>query len=285
MAIMFFQQLINGLMIGAMYALVALGVTMTFGLMDIVNFAHGQFVMMGAFFCYFAIKLLGMNFFLALLVSTILTFAVGILLERYTFRFTRLNPVNGLMISIGLILILENLAVVLFGVETKTIRPTFPGVINILDLVLARQRLFAFLFAGVLLFLFFLFLKRTKIGKAIRVIPQEREAAELMGIDIDRITGFSFGLGCVLAAIAGCLLGSLFIVTPFMGERPLIKSFVIITLGGFGSIPGAVIAALIIGVLESLAAVFISSEWQDAFGFGILILVLMARPMGLFGER
>jgi branched-chain amino acid transport system permease protein len=268
-----------------MYALVALGVTMTFGLMDIVNFAHGQFVMMGAFFCYLSITLLGMNFFIASLVSIFLTFAVGIILERYTYRFARLNPINGLMISIGLIFVLENLVIILWGVETKTIVPAFPGVIKFFDLVLARQRLFAFLCSALLIILFFIFLSKTKLGKALRAIPQEREAAELMGINIDRITGFSFGLGCALAAIAGILLGSLFIVTPFMGERPLVKSFIIITLGGFGSIPGAVIGALIIGVLETLAAVFISSEWQDAFGFVILILVLMVKPMGLFGER
>ena len=145
MLTMFFQQIINGLMIGSMYALVALGVTMTFGLMDIVNFAHGQFVMMGEFFCYLSITLLGMNFFIAFLVSIFLTFAVGIILERYTYRFARLNPINGLMISIGLIFVLENLVIILWGVETKTIVPAFPGVIKIFDLVLARQRMFAFL--------------------------------------------------------------------------------------------------------------------------------------------
>ena len=285
MIAMFLQQLVNGLIIGAVYALVALGLTMSFGLMNIVNFAHGQFVMMGAFFCYFALALLKVNFILASVISMLLTFVVGIVLERYSFRFARLNPVNGLMISIGLILILENSAIVLFGVEAKTIDPIFPGVINIFDLVFAYQRLFAFLCAALLLCLLFVFLKTTKTGKAIRAIPQDREAAELMGINVNRVTGISFGLGCALASIAGVLLGSLFIVSPFMGERPLVKAFVIITLGGFGSIPGAVIGALIIGVLESLAGAFVSSEWQDAFGFVILILVLLVKPMGLFGER
>lgn len=285
MIAMFLQQMVNGIIIGSVYALVALGLTMSFGLMNIVNFAHGQFVMMGAFFCYFALALLKVNFVFAALISMVLTFVVGIVLERYSFRFARLNPVNGLMISIGLILILENSAIVLFGVEAKTIDPIFPGVVNVIDLVFAYQRLFAFLCAALLLLLLFAFLKTTKTGKAIRAIPQDREAAELMGINVNRITGISFGLGCALASIAGVLLGSLFIVSPFMGERPLVKAFVIITLGGFGSIPGAVVGALIIGVLESLAGAFVSSEWQDAFGFVILILVLLVKPMGLFGER
>lgn len=285
MFIIFLQQILNGLMIGSIYALVALGVTMTFGLMDIVNFAHGGIVMVGAFFCFLAIEILKINFFLAVGISTCLTFLLGIILERYTFRFARLKPINGLLISIGLIAILENGAIVLWGVDTKTILPVFPGVFNIFDLILARQRTFSFVFSLLLIGIFFLFLKKSKHGKAIRAIAQEREAALLMGINIDRLTSLSFALGCTLAAVAGCLIGSLFIVNPFMGTRPLIKSFVIITLGGFGSLPGAVLGALMIGITESLGAGYISSEWQDAFGFGILILVLMFRPMGLFGER
>ncbi len=286
MTAMFVQQLVNGLIIGSIYALVALGLTMSFGLMNIVNFAHGQFVMLGAFICFFALGLFGAGtFFLAMAVSMAIAFVIGVVLERYTFRFARASPVNGLMISIGLILVIENSAIVLFGVESRTIEPIFPGVIEVAGLVFAKQRLFALACTAVLLLLFFEFLKKFRIGKAIRAIPQDEEAARLMGININRVTAISFGLGCALAAVAGILLGSLFTVSPFMGERPLMKAFVIITLGGFGSIPGAVAAALIIGVIESLGAAFVSSEWQDAFGFVILILVLLLRPMGLFGER
>ena len=285
MSTIFLQQILNGLMIGSIYALVALGVTLTFGLMDIANFAHGGIVMVGAFFCFYAIEILKISFFLAIAVSTCLTFLFGIFLERYTFRFARMKPINGMLISIGLIAILENGAIVLWGVDTKTIQPVFPGVFNVFNLILARQRTFSFIFSLLLIGIFFLFLKKSKHGKAIRAIAQEREAALLMGINIDRLTALSFALGCALAAVAGSLIGSLFIVNPFMGIRPLIKSFIIITLGGFGSLPGAVAGALMIGVVESLGAGYISSEWQDAFGFGILILVLMFKPMGLFGER
>jgi branched-chain amino acid transport system permease protein len=285
MTAMFVQQLVNGLIIGSVYALVALGLTMSFGLMNIVNFAHGQIVTIGAFVCYFALTLLDVNFIAAALIAMAAAFLLGLLLERYTFRFARASPVNGLMISIGLILVIENSSIVLFGVETRTIDPIFPGVIDVGEIVFAKQRLLAFTCSALLLALLFLFLRRTRIGKAIRAIPQDREAAQLMGINIDRITGIAFGLGCALAAIAGALLGSLFVISPFMGERPLMKAFVIITLGGFGSIPGAVVAALILGILESLGAAFVSSEWQDAFGFVLLILILLFRPMGLFGER
>jgi branched-chain amino acid transport system permease protein len=285
MTAMVVQQVVNGLIIGSIYALVALGLTMSFGLMHIVNFAHGQIVTIGAFLCFFALTLLNVNFIAAAALGMVAAFVLGMLLERYTFRFARASPVNGLMISIGLILAIENASILVFGVETRTIDPIFPGVIEVGDVVFAKQRLFAFAVSALLLGAFFLFLKGSRIGKAIRAIPQDREAAQLMGINIDRVTGISFGLGCALAAIAGALLGSLFVITPFMGERPLMKAFVIITLGGFGSIPGAVVAALILGVLESLGAAFVSSEWQDAFGFVLLILVLLFRPTGLFGER
>ncbi len=286
MTAMVVQQLMNGLIIGSIYALVALGLTMSFGLMNIVNFAHGQFVMMGAFICFFTLALFGPKmFFLAAAASMAIAFVLGLLFERYTFRYARSSPVNGLMISIGLILVIENSAIVLFGVETRAIDPVFPGVIEVGGVYFAKQRLFALACTALALTLFFLFLRNARIGKAIRAIPQDPEAARLMGINIDRTTAISFALGCALAAMAGILLGSLFTVSPFMGERPLIKAFVIITLGGFGSIPGAVVAALIIGVLESLGAAFVSSEWQDAFGFVMLILILLLRPMGLFGER
>ncbi len=278
------QQLVNGLVMGSIYGLVALGVTMSFGLMGIVNFAHGAFVMAGAFLVFYLTTLYGMPFLVAALVAMAVVGAFGFLVERYTFRFARHEPINGLMISIGLIYVLENLAILLFGAENKTIEPLFGGTLEMGGVVFASQRIFIFVVSVALLAFFYLYISATKAGKSIRAVAENPFAAQLMGISIDRVIGVAFMIGCVLAAAAGIALGSLFVVTAHMGGAPLMKAFVIITLGGFGSIRGAFVAAFIIGVVDSLAAGYISSAWADIFGYIVFILILIFRPKGIFGE-
>jgi branched-chain amino acid transport system permease protein len=278
------QQLVNGLVMGSIYGLVALGVTMTFGLMGIVNFAHGAFVMGGAFIVYYLATLYGAPFLVAGALSMAVMGVFGFLVERYTFRFARREPINGLMISIGLIYVMENAAILFFGSDNKTIEPLFSGTLEFGGVVFASQRIFVFVVSIALLAFFYLYVKRTKSGKAMRAVAENRLAAQLMGISIDRVIGSAFALGCVLAAAAGVALGSLFVVTAHMGAGPLMKAFVIITLGGFGSIRGAFVAAFIIGIVDSLAAGYVSSAWADIFGYIIFILILIFRPKGIFGE-
>lgn len=257
----FIQQLVNGLIMGSIYGLVALGVTMTFGLMGIVNFAHGTFVMAGAFLAFFLTTLYRIDFLLATLISMIAIGILGLFVERYSFRYARQEPINGLMISIGIIYIMENGATVLFGPENRIIPPLFGGTVDFLGIVFASQRIFTFIISLSLVAFFYLFIQKAKMGKAMRAVSENPFGAMLMGIHIDWVIGLSFALGSALAATAGIALGSLFVVTPHVGTRPLMKAFVIITLGGFGSIRGAFVSAFIIGLIDSLAAGYISLAW------------------------
>jgi len=280
----FIQQLVNGLVIGSIYGLVALGITMSFGLMGIVNFAHGMFIIIAAFFTYYLVTLYGINFFFASLLAIVATGIIGFIIERYTFRYARQDPINGLMISIGLIYIIENGATVLFGPENKIIAPVFTGTISLGEIIFANQRIFVFIVSCLLMAFFYLFIKKAKLGKAMRAVSENDYAAVLMGIPIDAVIGLAFVIGCFLAAAAGIALGSLFIVTPHTASKPLMKAFVIITLGGFGSIRGAFIAAFIIGVADSFAAGYISLAWADIFSYIIFILILIFTPKGILGE-
>ena len=277
----FIQQTINGLVMGSIYGLMALGITMSFGLMGIVNFAHGTFVMAAAFFAFYLTTLYGINFFLASLISIVATGIIGFLIERYSFRYAREEPINGLMISIGFIYILENGATILFGPENKVIVPVFTGTVEPFGIIFAKQRIFVFLVSLLLMIFFYIYIKKAKTGKA---ISENHYGAVLMGIPIDWVIGFAFMIGCFLAAAAGIALGSLFIVTPHMASKPLMKAFVIITLGGFGSIRGAFFSAFIIGLVDSFAAGYISSAWADIFSYIIFILILIFKPKGIFGE-
>jgi branched-chain amino acid transport system permease protein len=280
----FVQQIINGLVMGSIYGLVALGVTMTFGLMGIVNFAHGTFVMAGAFFAFYLITLYKINFLLATFISMASIGIMGILVERYSFRFARQEPINGLIISIGIIYIMENGATILFGPENKIIPPLFSSTFDILGIVFATQRVFVLIISLLLISFFYLYIQKAKMGKAMRAVSENTYGALLMGIHIDWVICLAFAIGCVLATTAGIALGSLFFVTPHMGSRPLMKAFVIITLGGFGSIRGAFVSAFIIGLVDSLAAGYISLAWADIFGYIIFILILLFKPKGIFGE-
>ena len=284
MTAQFVQQLVNGLVMGSIYGLVALGITMTFGLMGIVNFAHGTFVMAGAFLAFFLTTLYKVNFLLATLISMVAIGVFGFLVERFSFRYARQEPINGLMISIGIIYIMENGATVLFGPENKVIPPLFGGTIDLLSIVFASQRIFTFVLSLLLVAFFYLFIQKAKLGKAMRAVSENSYGAVLMGINIDLVIGLAFAIGSALAATAGVALGSLFVVTPHVGSRPLMKAFVIITLGGFGSIRGAFVSAFIIGLIDSLAAGYISLAWADIFGYIIFILILVFKPKGIFGE-
>jgi branched-chain amino acid transport system permease protein len=278
------QQAVNGLVMGSIYGLVALGITMSFGLMGIVNFAHGMFVMAAAFVAYYLTVGYGVNFFLASIIAASATGTMGFLIERYSFRYARQEPINGLMISIGLIYIMENGATILFGPENKVINPVFGGTFAPLGIVFATQRIFVFVASLLLMLFFYLYIKKAKMGKAMRAVSENNYGAVLMGIPIDRVIAFAFVIGCFLAAAAGIALGSLFIVTPHMASKSLMKAFVIITLGGFGSIRGAFISAFIIGLIDSFAAGYISLAWADIFSYVIFILILIFKPKGIFGE-
>jgi len=283
----FFQQVINGLVIGSIYAMVALGLTLIFGILHIGNFAHGQLYMLGAFATYWLVTLWGWNIWSSMLVAMGSMALLGIVLERVVFRPVYSAPhINGLIVALGLFIALENIALILWGGEERTLpSPYATKVITLLSISLTLQRLLVFIISILLIFLLYLFIQRTKMGKAIRAVAQDPEVSRLMGIPIHRISATVFAVSSALAAAAGALVGPISCVFPAMGVTPILKAFVVIVLGGMGSIPGAIFGGFILGIAESLGAGYLSSEYKDAFAFAALILVLMVKPSGLFGKE
>jgi len=294
-ALAIFEQVVNGFVISIFYALAALGLSLIFGVLKIVNFAHGELYMLGGFVYYVFAAVLGVPPVAAVLIACAALCAVGMLIERllidpiYAGKVERADE-YAIMITFGLAILLQNLMLSLFGPWTKRPEPILRGRIEIGELIVGGDRLAAAI-VGVLLIIAVLYvLRATWAGKAIRAVAQDRETAQVVGVDV-KLTGMlAFGLGSALAGAAGALIGPVFLVYPTMGVIPVIKAYVIVVLGGLGSVPGAIVGALILGQVENLATVLIPDTtralaYKDAYGLVLLILVLLLRPQGLFGER
>jgi branched-chain amino acid transport system permease protein len=275
------QALINGASVALVYILVALGLTLIFSIMGIINFAHGEFYMLGGFAAYYFAQVAGMNYVLMLAVTFLAVCAFGFCLERLLFEPLRAQPLSGFIASLGLLLVLQAGASILFGVTDKRVDSPLPGVLHGYGLVISRERLFVMMASAVLIGLLYSFLRWSKQGLAVRAAAQESEAAAVLGINVNRISGLAFGVGCALAAAAGALLAPVFYVTPTMGAQPLVKAFIIVILGGMGSLPGAVAGGALLGVLESIGPIFLSAESVDLLGFGAIVILLLVRPTGL----
>ncbi|MEW6275181.1 MAG: branched-chain amino acid ABC transporter permease [Bacillota bacterium] len=280
------QQLINGLAMGVGYALIAVGLTLVFGILDIINFAHGEFYMLGGFLTYLVMSIVGLPYITALLIAVLLTFLAGIVAERLTVRpVMKRDPMTTLLITFGVSLFIMHLIEYIWGPTPRNILTPFSETQAIGKLVISQQRVLIFIVGIGIIILLNLFIRRTKLGKKIRATSQNKLAAQLVGINVNRIYSFTFGLGCALAAVSGALVGPLSAVSPIMGQPAVLKSFVIVVLGGLGSIPGAVVGGVFLGIVEAFAGGFLSSAWKDAIGFAILILVLLLKPSGLFGAK
>jgi len=283
--VVFLQQMINGLVLGSSYSLIALGLTMIYGILYIANFAHGPIYMMGAFVCYFALTLLGAPYFLSILISMGAITILGTLAEKIVFRPLRNAPhTTGFIGALGLFIVLENVAAILWGHDFRTFPPIYTEVIKVSGIFLTLQRFLVILSSVLLILALNLLVHRTALGRNIRAVAQDRIAAALVGISVSRISMITFALGSALAAAAGALLGPIFVISPTMGTVPILKAFVVIILGGMGSIPGAILGGYILGMVESLGAGYISSKYMDLYAFVILLLVLAIRPQGLMGK-
>jgi branched-chain amino acid transport system permease protein len=284
---MLIQQLANGVVLGSTYALISIGLTILFGILNIINLAHGEIYMLGAFVAYFLVTLWGVNFFVAFLVATVAMGIFGVLIERTVFRPLRdKEEINYFIVSVGLLIFLENLALLLWGTEPRSMGlPYASQTVKIGQVIVTVQRLYTVVIAVGIIFGLHFYIKHSRMGKAMRAMEQDREGALTVGVGIDEISSFTFALGSALAGAAGALMGSLFIVNPVMGFTPLLKAFVIVIFGGLGSVLGAIVGGLILGMTEVLGAAYVSSAYQDAFAFIILILVLSFKPTGLFGKR
>jgi branched-chain amino acid transport system permease protein len=287
---LFLQQVFNGLIVGSVYALIAIGLTMIFGVMKISNFAHGDFAMLGAYCSIYFITLFsgGFGWLGSLVAAAVGVGVIGFFVERYLFRplLTRWTDIDIIMISIGLFIVLENGARLVFGSAPKMIPDPFSSQgINLLFFSTSMIRLLCFLFSVIAILLLQVFLTKTKMGVAIRATSQNRNAALLMGINISMIYSLTFVVGSALAGLGGVLYGTIFAVFPMMGAVPTLKAFAITILGGMGNIRGAIFGGFILGVAETLGGNYISMQYKNAIGFVIIILVLLLIPHGLFGGK
>jgi branched-chain amino acid transport system permease protein len=282
------ETLLWGIANGCIYILLATGLNLIFGVMKLVNFAHGQLLMVGAFVAYEATIMTGLNPYLSIFVAMGIVALIGVALERFAFRKVRgTEKLNEIFISLGLIYVFQNVAT-LFWEKNYNIRIPSPlgGLsLSLGEVSIGYDRMLAMGIVVVILVGLVFLTKKTKFGLAMRATSQKSEAATLMGINVSRIYIYTFAIGAALAGAAGALYGILFPFNPAIGALPTIKAFAIIIIGGLGSIPGAVIGGLLYGIAENTAVYLLGGVWQDAIAFTLLIIVLVIRPTGLFGEK
>jgi branched-chain amino acid transport system permease protein len=290
------QQIINGISLGSIYALIALGYTMVYGVLRFINFAHGDVFMIGAFVGYYAaphlIPLVGGSLFIAgpliLLLSMLLCSALGVTIEKLAYKPLRFRPKLTILITaIGISLFLEFGGQLVFGPDPKSFPVLLPStiLINTPNLVLRSTPVIVIGTAVGLMILLRFIVQKTRMGTAMRAVSYNQNAASLMGINISTVISFTFVLGSSLAAAAGILYGSLYpSINPLMGVFPGLKAFISAVLGGIGNIPGAALGGFIIGLLETFVTGYLSPTYRDAIAFGILILILLFRPSGIFGK-
>ncbi|MCW3997429.1 MAG: branched-chain amino acid ABC transporter permease [Candidatus Bathyarchaeota archaeon] len=279
--------LIWGVAIGSIYVLLATGLNLIFGVMKLVNFAHGQLLMIGAYIGFTVWSIFGVNAYLAIFFAMASVAIIGILVERFSFRrVLGEEKLNEIFVSLGLILLFDNVAVLLWGEKSKRIISPFENMsVLIGELSISYDWLIAMAIVVVMLISLIFLIKKTKIGLAMRATSQRQEASMLMGINVERIYILTFAIGAAMAGAAGVLFGIIFPFNPYIGALPTIKAFAIIILGGLGSIPGAIIGGLLYGIAEQSAVIFLGGIWRNAIAFTVLIIVLIFRPKGLFGEK
>lgn len=275
------QAIANGLLLAALYAIVALGLTLIFGVLDVVNFGHGQLVTLGAYLVY-ALVSGSFSFWIAVPVVMVALGLGGLLMERLTFRPVRSVPINGLLVSIGWIAILGNVISAVWGPDQYNMDRVLPGAVTFAGLTLSRSQLLVLGAGIVVMIVLSLIMRFTSGGKALRATAQNREAAALVGIRTRRLDAIAFGVGAALAALAGGLIANLFPLDPSVGDSYMVYAFVALIVGGAGSAAGAVVGSITVGLAVSLAQTFGSTGVASVAPFVVLIIVLFFRPAGLF---
>ena len=285
---MIYQQLINGLMLGASYSLIAIGYTLIFGVLRLLYFAHGEVFMVGAFVGLYLVVLGGANIYVALLGAMIVCAMLGILAFYVSVRPVRQDrPLAPLISTIGLTIVLQNLAVYIFGGQQMA----FPEAVkqqlfHFGPITISSVQIFILAVAITLMAVLWLFIERTRMGRAIRATAENHETAALLGVDVNRVVLITFMIGSGIAGVAGVLDGVKNSgISPFMGLSAAVKGLIVMLLGGLGNVPGAMVAGLLLGMIEILSAAYIGTTERDLFSFLILIFILLYRPTGLFGAR
>jgi branched-chain amino acid transport system permease protein len=277
------QALLNGFGLAIVYILVALGLTLIFSILEVINFAHGEFYMLGGFAAYYLSAVGGLNYVATLVLAMLLVGLAGVVAERLVFRHLRGKTLNAFIVSLGLLWVLQATAQLSFGVLDKSVPSAVSGIVRVGGVIVSRERLFVILIAVALIVGLYLFLKFTRTGQAMRAVAQDSEAAALQGVNIELTSALGFGIGCALAGAAGALLAPIFAVSPTMGALPVVKAFIIIIVGGMGSLPGAVLGGLLLGAVEGVGTLFMSSAAVNILGFLMVIAILLLRPRGLLG--
>lgn len=286
----FISYLINGISLGSIYALIALGYTMVYGIAKMLNFAHGDIIMIGGFTIFVVMNTLGLPPFLAVLVAVIVCTLLGVVIEKVAYKPLRqASPLAVLITAIGVSYLLQNVALLFFGANTKL----FTSVVNIPAISLADGQInisgettITIILSIIIMIALIVFIKKSKAGQAMLAVSEDKGAAELMGINVNATITLTFAIGSALAALAGALMCSAYpTLTPYTGAMPGIKAFVAAVFGGIGSIPGAFIGGILLGIIENLSKAYISSQMADAIVFAVLILVLLVKPTGILGKK
>ncbi len=285
----FFQSLANGVLIAGLYAAVTLGLTLVLGVMGIVNFAHGELVMLGAYTSYWLFALLGVDPLLSLVLSGVLLFFIGIGIFRVTIRpILKDPPLNQLLLTLGISIFLQNLAMILWKTDSRSVNTWYSGISLHLGIVhIGLTRLITFLIAVALTVLLVLFLHKARPGRAMRAVSENNTASWLIGINVQKTYMLAFGVASAIAGASGALVATIMYTYPMVGFKLSLKAFCILVLGGLGSIPGALFGSLILGLTESFVGTYVpeGSGWAEGISFILIIIVLIIKPTGLAGTR
>ena len=282
----FAQVIANGILTGGLYALIAVGLTLIFGVMRVINFMHGETLMLGSYLTYFLFTLYGIDPFLSLPLAIFTLFTLGVAIQHFF-----INPVidaphlNQILLTFGLVLIIQNLALILWTGNYVSMTTHYSGIsLKLGPLSLGLTRLLGLVIAILLTILLTLALKKTEWGKSVRAVTQDREAAMLMGVNVNRVNMLAFGVGSAMGGAGGVVTSMIMYIFPLVGMLFVLKAFAIVVLGGFGSIAGAVVGSLILGLTESIVTNYVpsGSGWSEGVSFVILIVILVLRPKGLF---
>jgi branched-chain amino acid transport system permease protein len=281
------QVLINGILLGGLYGIMALGMSLIWGVMNIVNIAHGALIMLGAYLTFWTFTLWGWDPFAALPLTILILFVYGYLLQRLVLNLVvRAQLFLTLLITFGVEVVMVNLARMFWSADLRQVTPAYAGAnFSAGGLTIPYVRLWVFVTTVILSVSFLLLLERTRLGRAIRATSEELRAARLTGIPVAHIYAVTFGLGAALAGAAGGLWGMLFPITPIMGGALTLKSFVVAVLGGLGTMMGAIVGGLVLGLAESFSATYLGPTYPNAISFGLLVLILILRPAGILGRR
>jgi len=278
------QGLAIGIVTGVLYVLVALGLTLIYGILHIVNFAHGEIYMLGAMGVFYLHVVFKAPLVVTFVVIVVLAVLMGLGIERAFFRSLRGQWLQLVVASVGISLVIQSIGWILFGIQEKNVPSVFPGVVQFLGIRMPKERLLAAAVGLVLVALLYLLVYRTKTGLAMRAIEEDEETSRMLGIDTDRVASLAVALGFALAALGGAFVAPIYSLNPGMGLEVILMSFLIIIVGGLGSITGTVLAGLLVGVLQSLGGVYFGAEAAYALVFVVMIAVLVVRPAGLLGR-